>query len=452
LIDDFFKGLEKKFYTVSELTSKIKNIIEDNFFDIFVVGEISNLSVPSSGHYYFTLKDSGSSIKAILFKSQKMLFNFNLKNGDKILVRGRLSLYEPRGEYNIIVDYIEPFGVGQLFLKIEMLKSKLFKEGLFDNKFKKPIPLLPSKIAIITSSTGAAIMDILNILGRRFSGLGIYIYNVKVQGSEAAQMIVKGINFINNEFKDIDVIILSRGGGTLEDLMPFNEEIVARAIFTSKIPIITAIGHETDFTIADMVADLRAPTPSAAAEMVVKSRDEITIHIDQLKKRLIINFENKIKSWRYQLLSSEKKLQTFYFKFKNLKDRVELSKSLIVGGFKRLLFSYKSNLNINVIELKNNNPLIKLEKIRGEVNNRKSILIKEYLDYLKNKTSSLVNIQRHLHLLSPLNILKRGYAIVYKDIEIVKSIEDILKDQMVDIRVADGTFEAEVKRVKQGQN
>ncbi len=280
---------EKKTLSVSELTSRIRELLENNFFDVYVTGEISNLSKPISGHIYFTLKDENSSIRCVLFKFQQRLIDFDYKNGDKVIVRGRITVYEKRGEYQIIVDYVEPDGIGALYLKFERLKKKLKEEGLFDEKYKKKIPEFPKKIAIITSPTGAAIRDILNILKRRFLNLQIIIAPVKVQGEEAKTDIVKAIQFVNLYIKDIDVIILARGGGSLEDLQPFNEEIVARAIFQSKIPIISAVGHETDFTIADFTADLRAPTPSAAAELVVKNKEDLLLHLSNLEKQLISN-------------------------------------------------------------------------------------------------------------------------------------------------------------------
>jgi len=244
---------ERKVYTVSELTKKIRETLEVNFDLIWVTGEISNLRTPSSGHYYFTLKDKESQIKAVLFRPQLRFLKFLPQDGMDIICYGRLTVYEKRGEYQIIIEYLEPKGIGALSFAFEQLKEKLSKEGLFDQAHKKPIPFLPKRIGIITSPTGAAIRDMIQIIGRRFSNLEIYIYPVRVQGEEAPSEIVRAI-YEMNQWGKVDVIILGRGGGSLEDLWAFNTEEVARAIFDSKIPIISAVGHEIDFTIADFVA------------------------------------------------------------------------------------------------------------------------------------------------------------------------------------------------------
>jgi exodeoxyribonuclease VII large subunit len=267
-----------KILTVSELTYEIKKHIElePRFQDVWLQGEISNYKVHTSGHVYFTLKDENASIKAALWKSRADIYlkNFRFKDGDKVLVHGKVEVYEPSGEYKIIVDFIEPLGIGELQMKFEMLKQKLAAEGLFDRKYKKPIPEYPSRIGIVTSPTGAAIRDMINIISRRFPAVEIILYPVRVQGEGAAEEIAQAI-YDFNRYGGVDVIIVGRGGGSVEDLWAFNEEIVARAIFASRIPIISAVGHEIDYSISDFVADLRAPTPSAAAELVVKNRDDV---------------------------------------------------------------------------------------------------------------------------------------------------------------------------------
>jgi exodeoxyribonuclease VII large subunit len=269
--------------TVSQLTDKIKILLEGSFPDIWVEGEISNLSIPQSGHAYFTLKDEQSQIRSVLFRSSQRFLKFTLQHGMQVICRGRLGVYEPRGEYQLILEYIEPKGVGALQLAFEQLKGRLEKEGLFDLEHKKPLPLLPLRIGIITSPTGAAIRDMLRVIKRRHPKMQILIYPVPVQGAEAAPQIIEAIRYFNAE-KSIDVMVVGRGGGSLEDLWAFNEEAVARAIYSSTIPVITAVGHETDYTIADFVADLRAPTPSAAAEMVVESEENIRTGIRSLER------------------------------------------------------------------------------------------------------------------------------------------------------------------------
>lgn len=286
--------------TVTQLTVQIKNLLEGNFPDIWVEGEISNLSIPQSGHAYFTLKDEQSQIRSVLFRSAQRFLKFTLQHGMQVICRGRVSVYEPRGEYQLIVDYIEPKGIGALQLAFEQLKAKLEKEGLFDLDHKRPLPLLPQRIGIITSPTGAAIRDMLRVIKRRHPRMHILIYPVPVQGIEAAPAIVEAIQHFNRD-QNVDVMIVGRGGGSLEDLWAFNEEPVARAIYASKIPVISAVGHETDYTISDFVADLRAPTPSAAAEMVVKSEESFREFISSLESSLIKRIRQQIDLTRASL-------------------------------------------------------------------------------------------------------------------------------------------------------
>lgn len=279
--------------TVTQLTHQLKNLLEGTFPDVWVEGEISNLTVPQSGHAYFTIKDEQSQIKAVLFKSSQRHLKFTLQHGMQVICRGRVSVYEPRGEYQVILEYVEPKGVGALQKAYEELKARLEKEGLFDRERKKPLPFLPQKIGVITSPTGAAIRDILRVIERRHPRMAILLYPVPVQGPGSAPALVEAIGYFNRE-KNVDVMIIGRGGGSLEDLWAFNEEIVARAIHGSRIPVISAVGHETDFTIADFAADLRAPTPSAAAEMVVESEEHLREFIRSLASRLMMSIRQEL--------------------------------------------------------------------------------------------------------------------------------------------------------------
>lgn len=280
-------------YTVSELNTEFKLLLETTYRSLWVEGEISNFSQPSSGHYYFSLKDSESQIKAVMWKSNQRVLRWRPKNGMKVMVSGRISVYEPRGEYQLDVLQIVPHGKGDLAAAFEQLKEKLQKEGLFDAKRKRAIPLLPKKIGIVTSRSGAAVRDMLQILDRRYANLSILLFPAIVQGEEAAPSIVEGIRALNR-YRDIDVIIVGRGGGSLEDLWPFNEEIVARAIASSRIPVISGVGHETDTTIADFVADLRAPTPSAAAELVIGKKSELVDKLHHLAQRVHAYIRNQV--------------------------------------------------------------------------------------------------------------------------------------------------------------
>jgi len=268
-------------YSVTQLTRLIKSRLEEEFALVWVSGEISNLRQPQSGHCYFTLKDQGCQIRAVIFRSSLQAMRLKPADTLKIICRGQLTVYEPRGEYQLIIDYLEPLGMGALAQAFEELKNRLAAEGLFEARHKKPIPFLPQRLGVVTSPTGAAIRDFLQVLNRRFPNIEVYLYPVRVQGQGAAQEIAAAIQELN-QWGGLDVIILTRGGGSLEDLWAFNEEIVARAVFASQVPVISAVGHEIDVTIADLVADLRAPTPSAAAELVVRRQEELRQQVQRL--------------------------------------------------------------------------------------------------------------------------------------------------------------------------
>ncbi|HOP36102.1 MAG TPA: exodeoxyribonuclease VII large subunit, partial [Syntrophales bacterium] len=279
--------------TVTELTEEIRSLLEDTFGFLWVAGEVSNLRRPSSGHVYFTLKDEKAQVRAVLFRQSSARLGFDLEDGMEVLCRGRVSVYSPRGEYQIIVDAAEPRGLGALQRAFEALKKRLEAEGLFDAALKKAIPFLPRRIGVVTSPSGAAVRDILNITGRRFPSVDILIAPVRVQGDEAPPEICDAIALLN-EHRLVDVIILARGGGSLEDLFPFNDERVARAVRASRVPVISAVGHEIDFTIADFAADLRAPTPSAAAELVVPMREDLRMALIRDGERLARGLGKKI--------------------------------------------------------------------------------------------------------------------------------------------------------------
>ncbi|RLB32513.1 MAG: exodeoxyribonuclease VII large subunit, partial [Deltaproteobacteria bacterium] len=288
-----FENQKGKIYTVSRLTEEIKELLEGTFDFIWVEGEISNFRIPTSGHYYMALKDERAQIRAIMFRPQARYLKFTPEDGMRVIAQGRIGVYEPRGEYQIILDYLEPLGVGALALAFEQLKKKLAAQGIFDEKVKKPLPFLPQKVAVITSPTGAAIRDFLKIIHRRFANIEIIIVPVKVQGDQAAAEIVEAIEIVNREL-DVDVIVLTRGGGSLEDLWAFNEEKVALAIRASKVPVVSAVGHEIDTTISDLAADLRAPTPSAAAEILVVEKESLKNRIGQLGSRLEMSLRSSL--------------------------------------------------------------------------------------------------------------------------------------------------------------
>lgn len=287
-------------YTVSEINQNIKHVLENNFSNIWIEGEISNIRMPGSGHIYFSLKDSQSQIRAVLFSSFSHKTRFKLEDGIHIIASGSIGLYEKRGEYQIIINYLEPKGIGALQLAFEQLKKKLSDEGLFAPSHKKPIPSFPKKIAIVTSPTGAAVKDLINVISRRAPWVKIIVYGVKVQGDGAKEEIAEAICNANSD-KEIDVLIVGRGGGSIEDLWPFNEEIVARSIYNSSIPVISAVGHEIDYCISDFTADLRAPTPSAAGELAVPDRAELARKLNDLNARLEHMLKEKVNDCRLEI-------------------------------------------------------------------------------------------------------------------------------------------------------
>jgi exodeoxyribonuclease VII large subunit len=292
-IRDSVAAEPRRVYSVSQLTQRIREMLEERFFEIWVEGEISNCFVAKTGHVYFTLKDAGAQIKAVMFRSDVRYLRFKIKDGLSVVARGRLTVYDPKGEYQIVCQHLEPEGLGARQLAFDQLKERLAKEGLFDARRKRPLPALPRKIGVVTSLDGAAVRDIVKVLRRRYANAHIVIRPARVQGEGAALDIARGMAAIG-KVKGVDVVIVGRGGGSIEDLWAFNEEVVARAIAGCPVPTISAVGHETDVTIADFVADLRAPTPSAAAEMVVAHKDDFCARIDRLGQRLQATFQMRV--------------------------------------------------------------------------------------------------------------------------------------------------------------
>ncbi len=388
--------------TVSDLNRYIKNKVADDEYlkSVFVRGEISNFKHHYTGHMYFTLKDENSLIKCIMFKSSTATLNFVPKDGMKVNVLGSVGVFERDGVYQIYVQAMQEDGIGDLYAKFNALKEKLEKQGLFDQSHKKKIPMMPKIIGVLTSNTGAVIRDIINVSTRRNPNCYIRLYPVPVQGPGAAEKIAEGIKFMN-EKKLADVLIVARGGGSLEDLWPFNEEVVAHAIYESELPIISAVGHETDFTIADFVADLRAPTPSAAAELAVTDIFDLQDRIGLYQNRLRILLKKKIdfSKMRYE---------------KCLKSRVFTDPKYLVKDRYMMLESLMKDME-------------------------KSITSK-----IKDYKLSMVEKIAKLDSLSPLKTLARGYSVIEKDKKIVKSVKDVQEGDSLNIRVSDGNISAKV--------
>ncbi len=397
-------------FSVSELNRHIKATLEPAYADIWVEGEISNLRIPQSGHCYMTLKDGGGQIRAVMFKGQQRMLRFVPEDGLKVICRGRISVYEPRGEYQIILASMEPRGVGELQLAFEQLKKKLGDEGLFDERRKKPLPFLPAKIAVITSPTGAAVRDIIKVLHRRFPGCGITVVPVKVQGDEAPDEITTALA-VANEHNLGEVIILGRGGGSIEDLWAFNDEKVARAVFASDIPVVSAVGHEIDFTITDFVADLRAPTPSAAAEIVVKEKKELKKQTRQLDSRLKVLLSQSLERSRMQvkhlaasLQSPVRKLNDYQLRYDDL--HAELLQN-IAAGIRQRRERVETAQKIVLAHSPQQAVAVAGEKLHLLT----KALKKGLYANLTSKAALLKTLAGRLNALSPLQVLERGYSI-----------------------------------------
>jgi len=393
------KNFDKKIYTVTQLNLEAQLALEERFGFVWVEGEVSNLSHPSSGHIYFSLKDEMSQIRCAFFRQHQKIFLNEFKNGDRMRVRARLSLYTARGDYQLIVEEMELAGVGKLQLAFERLKKKLEQEGLFDLSHKKPFPIFPKQIGVITSQTGAALQDILKVLRRRAPMIPVIVYPASVQGEQAAAQIIKAIQKAN-QHQACDVLILARGGGSLEDLWCFNEEKVAREIFNSRIPIVTGIGHEIDFTIADFVADKRAPTPSAAAELISPDKQIYGDQLNELQNKFCHLMQTTLQFFKKELHHLAKRLRhpkQYWLQQSQHLDDLE----------KRLLFSFQ-----------------------------------QILRHKKQHCHGLAQAMDHL---SPLKTLDRGYAIVTdKNHRILRSTQSLKKGDKIEAKLAKGKLEAEV--------
>ena len=423
---------DSKYLSVTAINKYLKYKFDNdnNLTNVFLKGEISNLKYHTTGHLYFSVKDENSKINAIMFSSSAKKLNFSPIDGSKVLITGRISVYESSGSYQIYVSEMLEDGIGNLYIAFEKLKQKLASEGLFDEKFKKKIPKIPNRIGIVTAPTGAAIKDIISTIKRRYPLAETILFPSLVQGDMAANDIVKNIKIAENY--EIDVLIVGRGGGSIEDLWPFNEEIVARAIFDCPIPVISAVGHEIDFTIADFVADMRAPTPTGAAEMSVPNISDLISNINNLKIRLNEAINKKI---NFQKLYLDSIKSSFVIKnpmilFENKKQKLDSYLENLQNIFKNYIIDYRHKFDI----LKNNYIL-----------NNPSILYKD-------KRITLNNLIEKLELVNPLGILKRGYSLTYINNNIVKSINDVKSGNELLIRLQDGNIITKVEKVKEIKN
>ena len=441
--------MDIKYYSITALNRAIKNMFDSKaeLQNIHLKGEISNFKHHTRGHLYFTLKDETSSLSAIMFAFNAKNLTFLPSDGMKVLVSGRVSVYEMSGTYQIYVEEMVPDGLGNLYLEFEKLKKKLESEGLFRKEHKKPIPRFPTKIGIITAPTGAAIRDILSTIKRRFPCVETILFPSLVQGSDAKDDIVRNIILANTY--DLDVIILGRGGGSIEDLWAFNEEVVARAIYDSKIPIISGVGHEIDFTISDFVADLRAPTPTGAAELSVPNKTDVTDMLRQIRTRLMKSMDNKLKNSKDKLnnLKNSYVLKNPISLYEKLEQNFDHLYERLINSIKAIIRYNKEKINtINSSIIFKNPRLLFADKAYNynEIINKLKICMKKIIDDKKN---DYVNMLSKLEVLNPIATLKRGYSVTRMNNKIINKISDVKKGNTIITEISDGKIESVIENV-----
>ena len=437
----------REIYSISELNSEARALLEKRFPLVWVEGEISNLARPASGHIYFSLKDEAAQVRCAMFKMRNRLVNFQPKNGQQILARVRISLYEARGEFQLIVEHMEETGDGALRRQFEQLKNKLFEEGLFDEANKQALPILPTQLGIITSPTGAAIRDILSVLKRRFPGIPVLIYPVPVQGADAPQAIVEAIQTAAQR-QDCDLLILARGGGSLEDLWAFNDETVARAISDCTIPVVTGIGHEIDFTIADFVADYRAPTPSAAAELISPDRAELMETFFSWQKRLLRTWQAYQQQQQQTLDWLSKQLKHPGQRLHEHAQRLDELEQRLGQAQEHRVRHLHSRLDTLQARLRGLSPGQRLQSIRLSLDKLNHANQQAFLNKLERSKHQLGNVSRALDAVSPLATLGRGYAIVQNQAgQVVRKANDVSVSDSIKTRLGSGQLDCRVEAI-----
>ncbi|MGE0113371.1 MAG: exodeoxyribonuclease VII large subunit [Steroidobacteraceae bacterium] len=444
---------DRDIYTPGRLNREARTLLERGFGSLWLEGELSNLSRPSSGHWYFSLKDESAQLRSAMFRQRNMLVNFTPRDGMHVLVRGRVSLYEPRGDYQFLADYMEEAGEGALRRQFEQLKAKLAAAGLFAAEHKQPLPALPTRIGVITSPTGAAIRDILHILKRRFPGIPVLIYPVPVQGAGAAEQIAAAIRLADAR-QDCDVLILARGGGSLEDLWSFNEEVVARAIYDCRLPLITGIGHEVDFTIADFVADVRAPTPSGAAELVVPDQQTWLHGLNVLQRRLLAGLRRMLSAQQQSFIWLQRRLQQLHpgVQLRQRAQRLDELEQRLIRALQFDLEQRRRLLGTQAARLQTQSPAMQLAVARNrlqQLHTRMQTLVQQQHDGLRTR---LTVAMRTLDALSPLATLTRGYAIVSNaQGHAVMDASKLQAGEHIQARMSKGKFSATVIDVQRDE-
>lgn len=442
-------GPARKTYTVAELNASIRGLLGSEFADIWVAGEISGTKMAGSGHCYFTLKDHDAQLKSVCFRATLRYLKFKPQDGIAVLARGRVDVYEARGEYQLLVEALEPQGHGALQFAFEQLKKKLAEEGLFDSARKRPIPKLPRRIGIVTSPSGAVIRDITQVLSRRFPGVHIRLYPALVQGEGAIEAMVRGIQYFAGSPWP-DVLIVARGGGSLEDLWTFNEEAVARAIAASNVPVISAVGHETDFTIADFVADLRAPTPSAAAELAICTRDQVLEQVSVAEHKILqlLRYRLAMLARRLQEQGVERASAVLHRKIGRWQQRIDELEYRLRDRWNAAAALRRSRLENLSARLRSLDLRLRFAAARRRMEAAETALSQLILLRTARSHGRLEPLVAHLTQLSPLKILDRGYAIVTNEAgQIVKDPEEAPVGSAIGIRLAKGRIAAQVTRV-----
>ena len=442
---------QPEIWSVSQLTRRVKNLLEKQINQVWVSGEISNFRVSPAGHAYFTLKDEDSQLDAVMFRGKLMHLKFEPEGGLDVIIHGMVTVYERRGNYQIICDEMQPKGLGALQLAFEKLKSKLQEEGIFDAEHKKPLPMLPKKIGIVTSPTGAAIRDILNVINRRFAGVHVLLYPARVQGDEAAEEIVDGISTLDE--LGVDVMIIGRGGGSLEDLWSFNEEIVVRAVFQVSTPIISAVGHEIDYALTDFAADVRAPTPSAAAELVVQEQAALLNKISHLKQRLSGALEYRLERMRNRL-NIARTCYVFQRPEELVRQRRQQTDELHMR-LENVMMEHVSDLRLRIDKAERSisllSPTNQLHRAAGKLVSLKQRLVRTGSTVADRLYARLRPLAAQLDALSPLAILSRGYAVAWKlpGRDIIRDAQQLKPNDEISVKFGNGSVGARVEHVEQ---
>jgi exodeoxyribonuclease VII large subunit len=439
--------------SVSEINRRAKSILEENFPFVWIQGEVSNFFSAASGHWYFSLKDESSEIRCAMFANKSHRITFEPKDGDHLVLNGTLSIFEGRGQYQIIVEHIELAGEGALLKAFEELKKKLLKEGLFDDSLKKKLPSYPRSIAVVTSPDGAVIQDIINVLSRRSPFFNLTVVPTLVQGEKAAPLICEALNKASN-LENIDLIILARGGGSIEDLWAFNNEEVARAIVNCPVPLVSAVGHETDFTISDFVADIRAPTPSIAAEIISQPYSELKETLEGYQSYLLKSVESQFDSQRTHITHLIKRIRHPGDKLREIGQRVDYLETALIQEMNQKVSFKKNQLNLTQLSLQQNSPQSKVKEAKVYLQNSSKDLLKAFQLKIERKRKLLGELVATIEAVSPLSVLARGYSIISTEPEgkILSSSNQVKIGQTISAVLNKGRIKAEVKSKDQDEN